>query len=145
MTTSAVTPVIASFTVSARLTNENSARETRAHREARAKADFGKAKSITFLGRLDDATVAVLAKGGDVAVAGYTVTYLKGAGKCSVCGGTHQAAQSAKTTWYRNEQTKAQFALSDTCRQDYLAPQGIERVLTNPDVYRTVFPKAVTK
>lgn len=132
------------FSVAPRLAL-NSARENKSHRDARAKSDFAKPKSFTFLGRLSDALVKQVADGNDV-LTPTGKTYLEGkAGKCVYCGGTHTGANAAKATWYQNVATKAVITLSDTCRKDYLQVQGIERVLTNPDVYRAVFPKAPVK
>ena len=137
--------ITVTFTTSPVSRHENSERESRAHREQRAKAEFGKAKSITFLGALPLEAVKAIADGKDVLVAPMGNKPYSEAGKCTICHGTHRAGQASKTTWYRNENTKTVFALSDTCRADYLASQGIERILTNPEVYRSYFPKAVVR
>ena len=141
VTPNVVTPSLPTFSVAPRV-SLNSARENKSHRDARAKSDFAKGKSFTFLGRLSDELVKQIADGKDV-LPPTGKTYLDGkAGKCVYCGGTHSGANSAKTTWYQNVATKAIVTLSDTCRKDYLQVQGIERVLTNPEQYREVFPKA---
>ena len=99
-------------------------------REARAKAAFAKGKQfVTFLGN----PTPKMSEADEKA-------YTDGGGACLICGRTHSIERASLTSFYRNEVDKSIFALSDSCRANYFQVLGIDRMLTNPDVYHSVYP-----
>lgn len=140
-------PVVnaSALTIAPRIGRENASRERKAQRLARAKELFT-ASAITFLGRLSIEQSQQVAEGKEVKTGIFELSQAKpDAAKCILCGGTHTLA-SAKTnsliSWYKKG-TQV-FALSDTCRQDYLAPY-LGTALVNGSAYRTAYPKAPVK
>jgi hypothetical protein len=107
----------------------SSTKETKAEREARAKALFTKA-SVQFLGNPNPDKLN-------------EVEYKK-AGKCLLCGGTHKLEKASLTSFFQFSSTKLNFALSDSCREIYFEPLA-NLSLTNPELYRKFYKGPVKK
>lgn len=150
MTTISFTPSSA-----APVSRENGTRERKPARLARAKQMFAKPASIKFLGRviLPAAASSALAEGQEILIAGQPVKAGKpGILACVICQGTHGSAEKfhsrpdlvALTSLYENVADKTVFALSDSCREEYLAG-FVSKSLTNPVDYLSNYPKAPTR
>lgn len=150
-------PKIISFTPSttAPVSRENGTRERKPARLARAKQMFSKPASIKFLGRviLPIEAAKALEQGQEILIAGQPVKAGKpGILACVICQGTHGSAEKfhsrtdlvALTSLYENVASKTVFALSDSCREEYLA-EFVSKSLTNPTDYLAHYPKAPTR
>lgn len=110
----------------------------KAERTARAKQMFAKAASITYLGTMTKEELTALT------VENPTPDQKRvqdeyGKLSCAICGRMHNPDRAMFATFYRNDSDRSIFALSDTCRFEYLGPV-VNKVLANPADYVAAFP-----
>lgn len=145
MATASVTPKAVNF-VTSLPHKENATRERKAARQMRAKALFTGKAVIKYLGGLSDSDAAELAQGAELQTpAGILSVKNSTAAKCILCGGVHDLTAPNRSILIRWFQKGASvFALSDSCRVDYFDAHAAT-VLSNPEVYRSAYPKQPTK
>lgn len=154
MSTSNVTPTIVSFkptSVASERGNENSVRETKLMREARAKAVLIQG-GFTWIGRaFSEAARNALAASQTIAVPDLNITSVSVASPkqaaCSFCHLVHDLSNpelSAKITAIKKGDKV--YLISDTCRKDYLGVHA-QKALTAESLiaYRNDYPKGKTK